>query len=109
MGISLMTEASLDDEGCQAILSVSSHVMEAPLRMLKRHHQVMERSPKRFKNGTIKAQRGVWDIEANEESDRQHGKQEPAIQGGRELGGQEGVHDQQERAGWGQERARGPE
>ena len=51
----------------------------------------MERSPKRFKNGTIKAQRGVWDIEANEEPDRQHSKQGPATRGGRELGGQEEV------------------
>ena len=46
MGISLMTEASLDDEGCQAILSVSSHVMEASLRMLKKappgHGEVTE-------------------------------------------------------------------
>ena len=50
----------------------------------------MERSPKRFKNGTIKAQRGVWNIEAKEESDRQYGKQGPATRGSREMGGQEG-------------------
>ena len=50
----------------------------------------MERSPKRFKNVTIKAQRGVWNIEANKESDRQHGKQGPDTRGGRKLGGQEG-------------------
>ena len=35
MGISLMTEASLDEEGCQAIRSVFSQVMEVSLRMLK--------------------------------------------------------------------------
>ena len=35
MGISLMTEASLNEEGCQVIMSVSSHVMETSLRMLK--------------------------------------------------------------------------
>ena len=41
----------------------------------KQHHQAMER---------------VWNIEANKESDRQHGKQGPDTRGGQKLGGQEG-------------------
>ena len=35
MGISLMAEVSLDEEGCQAIMNVSSQVMKATLRMLE--------------------------------------------------------------------------